>query len=1038
MVALFDMSSNNNASARPTGEPSQGLKLLGSWAAALYCLLLSACGGGAGTGGGSGGLDPLVEDFGIAYVRQPVPDMDTEDVRDPMAFNPGGDLIFRDLASPGASERNVTFRVTGGLGDVRDVEPSYDGTKLLFSLRLPLIQGAAPEDQPTWNLWEYEIVTDTLTRVIASDIIAKDGQDIAPHYLPDGRIIFSSTRQRTAKALLTDEGKPQFSALEEDERGPAFVLHIIDARNGPVQTSDIQQVSFNQSHDLDPTVLADGEVMFSRWDNMGGRNGIHLYKMYPDGTNLRLVYGANSHDTGSNGATVEFTEVRETLDGGISALIKQGTGSFQGGDIINIDVADYVDNQQPTAANSGVLTGPAQVSEAFGVVRTDGMPSPGGRFNSYFPLWDGTGRILITWSQCRLLINGGILPCTNQLLADPNAVEAPPLYSVYLYDPSSQTQIPIFIPQEGVLYRDVVAAQPRPLPTIHFDQQGPVTAGYDFDPALVSESVGILNIRSVYDFDGSYNALGGSKADIATLADPQASVADDRPARFLRIVKAVSIPDRNLVNLNGNDFGRSRQQLMREIIGYAPIEPDGSVRVKVPANIPFAISVLDKDGKRITSRHQNWLQLRPGEVMNCSGCHTANSGTSHGRVDAFNSLYNGAPFDGYVFPNTETFFANTGESMAESRTRIDPASLKLSVDIHYSDVWTNEAAAARLRDTAFDYNYADLDPSLTAPVSSNCQTNWDKICRTIINYETHIHPLWNLPRGAAGVDTCTNCHTDADNMMNPKVPDGQLDLTDGVDANSNQFTSYRELLFTDNAQSLAANGQLQEQVQATDAGGNPLFQQATDANGNLLFKQLTDGSGNPLFIQATDNDILLLDANGNPALVPLHTPATDGAGNPILVQDTDINNNLLFDVGGNPIMIQAFREGTDINGNPLLIQDFQAAGAPLVDMSGNPILRQAIDATGTPMLDAGGNPVFIPDVIPYMEPVLITVNVPPVISTNGALSSNRFFDMFSNAADPRNAVTNHVGFLSAEELKLLAEWADIGAQYYNNPFDVPP
>ena len=106
---------------------------------------LSACGGGSGSGGdsggtGSAGLDPLVEDLGIAYVRQPLPeidpdtDMDLEDIREPTRFNDGSDLIFRDLASPGAAERNVSFRVTGGLGDVKDVEASFDGSKLLLSL----------------------------------------------------------------------------------------------------------------------------------------------------------------------------------------------------------------------------------------------------------------------------------------------------------------------------------------------------------------------------------------------------------------------------------------------------------------------------------------------------------------------------------------------------------------------------------------------------------------------------------------------------------------------------------------------------------------------------------------------------------------------------------------------------------------------------------------------------------------------------------------------------------------------------------------
>jgi hypothetical protein len=877
-------------------------------------LLLASCGGGSSSS--SSGIDPLVEDFGIAYVRQPVPEEDTEDLRQPESFEPGADLIYRDLAAPDAREINVTERVTGGMGDVRDVEVSYDGSRLLFALHLPEIEGAAPEDQPTWNLWEYAIASDTLSRVIESDIIAEDGQDIAPHYLPDGRIVFSSNRQRASKALLIDESKPPFSTLVEGRQDTAFVLHVLDARQGSVETSDIQQISFNQSHDLDPTLLSDGEILFSRWDNTGSRDGINLYKMYPDGTKLRLVYGANSHATGSDDGIIEFTESRETEDQGIMALIRPSSGNFQGGDIITIDVDNYLDNAQPTAVNNGILTGPAQVSASFGDIRTDELPSPAGRINSYYPLWDGTNRILITWSQCRLLSDNRILPCTEELLADPDATQADPLYSAYLYDPSSQTQLPIFTPQEGLLYRDIVAAQPRPLPQIHFEGQGPATADYDFDPALVSEGVGLLDIRSVYDFDGSFNPLGSTAPDIAALADPALTTsAALRPARFLRIVKAVSIPDDELVDLQGSDFGISSQQGMREIIGYAPIEPDGSVRVKVPANIPFAISVLDGDGKRISERHQSWLQLRSGEIMSCAGCHASAGDTSHGRYDAFTPLYAGAPFNGYTFPNTEIFFADAGDTMAQARTRIDPTALDLSVDIHYQDVWTDEIAAGRLKDPDMEYRYADLDSTLTAPTSAACQTNWQPLCRIVINYETHIHPLWSLQRGALGADTCINCHSSEDAMlMVPRVPDGQLDLTDGAsDLNADHFKAYRELVSND-------------------------FEQVIDIDTGLLVdreEQATDGMGNPLFE---------LDANGNQIL--------DGAGDPI--------------------------------------------------------------------------------------PVLIRFPVTRSMSIAGAAASDRFFDMFSNAADPRNTVTNHVGFLSSAELKLLAEWLDIGGQYYNNPFDVPP
>jgi hypothetical protein len=812
--------------------------VVGIQAAALLvcCGMLFGCGGSEG-GGSSGSIDPLIEDFGIAYVRQPIPETDQTDLREPAAFTPGADLLYRDLAAPGAKERNVTFSLTGGMGDVKDVEASYDGTRLLFALRLPEIEGAAPEDQPTWNVWEYEIATGNLRRIIASDIIAEEGHDVAPHYLPDGRIIFSSTRQRTAKAVLLDEQKPQFAALDENRNVAAMVLHVMDDDG-----SDIHQVSFNQSHDLDPMVLQSGEVVFSRWDNVGSRNGIHLYSMYPDGTNLRLLYGAQSHASGTGGAAVpvQFVQAREMPQGGIGVLLRPTSGSLQGGDIVMVDFENYVENTQPTAPNAGILTGPAQVSAAFDTVRTDPAVSPGGRFNAFFPLWDGTQRTLVSWSQCRLMVDGRILPCADVDLNDPDLVEAAPLYGVYMYDMERRTQVPVFAPQEGVLYRDIVAAQPRRLPSIHFDQAGMPTAGFAFDSTLASDNSGIVNIRSVYDVAGSFDQMGSSAADISTLADPAQTPADLRPARFVRIVKAVGIPDADLVTLSNADFGISTQQLMREIIGYVPIEPDGSVRIKVPANIPLAISVLDKDGRRLTRRHQSWLQLRPGEILTCNGCHDPDAGTSHGRMDAFEGLYSGAPFDGYQFPNTETFFANAGETMAEARTRLDPGALQPSLDIRYADVWTDPTAAGRAKDAPFSFSYADLRPTLVPPASSSCQSKWNNLCRIVINYEQHIHPLWNLDRGAG---TCTTCHTNRDAAGVAKLPAGQLDLTDGAsDLNADHFKSYRELVSQDLEEMidpLSGNLVIREEP-VFDNNGQPVY--LTDADGNPI----VDSLGNPI------------------------------------------------------------------------------------------------------------------------------------------------------------------------------------------------
>ncbi len=56
------------------------------------------------------------------------------------------------------------------------------------------------------------------------------------------------------------------------------------------------------------------------------------------------------------------------------------------------------------------------------------------------------------------------------------------------------------------------------------------------------------------------------------------------------------------------------------------------------------------------------------------------------------------------------------------------------------------------------------------------------------------------------------------------------------------------------------------------------------------------------------------------------------------------------------------------------------------------------------------------------------VGVAPSITAGNARGSTRFFDRFAVGGV-------HAGFLSDTELKLLSEWVDIGAQYYNNPFD---
>lgn len=807
--------------------------------AAICFVMFAGCGGGEGnnvTLGSGQSADPVVLDFPVFYVKRPAPDpLDPpSDARELRTFQIGADLFMRDRASPTAAETNLTAAITQGLGDVSDVDVSFDGRKVVFSMRAKFIEGADEEDQPTWNIWEFNLTTKALHRVIGADTTAEEGHDRFPHYLPDGRIVFASTRQRQSKAILLDEGKPQYSAQDENNNEPAFVLHVMNADG-----SDIHQVTYNQSHDFDSSVLPNGQVVFSRWEGAVGGDRISLYRMNPDGTALELLYGSHSHATGSAGSTIQFMSPRPTQNGQLMSLIRPFSDTDEGGDLITIDTANYVENTQPTLPNAGVLSGPAQTRVTVTDVRTIPGPSPGGRYRSAFPLWDGTNRVLVSWSQCRVTLNARVLPCTSANLSDPAALPAAPLYGVYIYDVGQNTQAPIVAPTEGIIYTDVVAAAARGAPPVIIDK----TVGVDLDANLAGEGVGILNIKSVYDIDGVDSAAGGL---IAT-RNPRTTPAAPRQAQFLRLEKPVSIPDDLTLDpdLLDQAFGPNRGLGLKDILGYIPIEPDGSIKAKVPANVAFAISIVDGNGQRVGTRHQSWLQLRPGEVVTCGGCHNpaTTPPRSHGRSNLFAMINPGAPADG-LFPGTDTTLqGNPGETMAETRGRVMcPISSSLggacnpSVNLVFNDLWT---APAPSKAANFDRCYtavttdvrnnpADLTSrhlcttrlDTPIPVPTQCSQTWSSLCRVTINYVAHLQPIWSKSRPilngmnmVIGDNVCTSCHGPVNAMAQAQLPAAQLDLTGGPSPdNPEQLNSFRELLFTDNEQELNAMGQLQDRL----------------------------------------------------------------------------------------------------------------------------------------------------------------------------------------------------------------------------------
>ncbi len=148
-------------------------------------------------------------------------------------------------------------------GSVRDPQVDYDGHKVLFSYR------KAGTDY--YHLYEIGI-DGTGPRQITSGVF----DDYEPCYLPDGDIIFVSTRCRS----WVNCWKTQVGVL--------YRCHA-DGR-------DMRRLSYSGEHDNTPWVLPDGRILYTRWEYVD-RSQVefhHLWVMNADGTSQEILFG-NMH-----------------------------------------------------------------------------------------------------------------------------------------------------------------------------------------------------------------------------------------------------------------------------------------------------------------------------------------------------------------------------------------------------------------------------------------------------------------------------------------------------------------------------------------------------------------------------------------------------------------------------------------------------------------------------------------------------------------------------------------------------------------------
>lgn len=467
-------------------------------------------------------------------------------------------------------------------GFVADCEVSWDGGKIIFARRLngdernykevryqkaqlkkpgePLLGGP---DDPWWHIWEMNADGGGLRQLTFGP-----HHDVNPTYLPDGRIVFSSSR----------------IGLRDEYHGfPAIGLAVMNPDG-----SGINIIGFNLGGDRDPAVLEDGRIVFSRIDIFYSRlkTEVAIHTVFPDGTRNESLYGPERR---------AFWKDVHRKYAAWTMRPSQGGSADNRNRVLRMSQAQPFGDGRIICTSSGglVIIGPGRNRETLVPYdRKMAVTSP-------FPVDDKSVLCAATIKQFK--VDGRVVTCGTEEFQ--RLDKGPSLFrsainndlGIYLMDTETGKM--------ELLYNDPQMAdfEARPIRPRR-------------RPIVLTDSSQVKN--------RSYAA--GLFCHSATVSRHSRV---EREGRLLRVIEGRPIVARHETQQNRpTNRWKNHGGTHARVLGTMPLAPDGSFFVKVPADRLLQLQILDSD-RRVVGNQLFWMYARPGETRSCVGCHEQRDST---------------------------------------------------------------------------------------------------------------------------------------------------------------------------------------------------------------------------------------------------------------------------------------------------------------------------------------------------------------------------------------------------------------------------